>query len=152
MDALTSWRDGPAKQDIVEFVERVCGDERSPGVPLEHRVAVFDNDGTLWCEKPMPSQFDLIVRRLVQMAEGEPALRDRQPWKAAHDRDVGWFPAVMTDHDASVDTNLPALLAGILAAHQGISVEEFEQRRTRSCALRSIRRSDVPTSTRHTPR
>jgi phosphoglycolate phosphatase-like HAD superfamily hydrolase len=127
MDALTSWRDGPAKQAIVDFVDGVCGDERSPSVPLEHRVAVFDNDGTLWCEKPMPIQFDFIFRRLVQMAEADPALRDRQPWRAAHDRDVGWFAGVMADHYAGVDTDLPTLLAGILAAHQGISVEEFEQ-------------------------
>jgi len=45
-------------------------------------VAVFDNDGTLWCEKPMPIQLDFILRRLVQMAQEQPELRERQPWKA----------------------------------------------------------------------
>ena len=126
-DALISWRDGPAKKAVVDFVERVCGDGRSAAVPLEHRVAVFDNDGTLWCEKPMPIQMDFILRRLVDMAEAEPELRDRQPWKAAYSRDFDWFAAVMTDHYAGIDTNLPALLGGILAAHQGISVEDFEE-------------------------
>lgn len=52
-------------------------------VPAEDRVAVFDNDGTLWCEKPMPIQLDFILRRLVAMAEQDPELRCRQPWQAA---------------------------------------------------------------------
>jgi hypothetical protein len=46
-------------------------------------VAVFDNDGTLWCEKPMPIQADFILRRLYEMAQADPGLRGRQPWKAA---------------------------------------------------------------------
>jgi hypothetical protein len=79
---LAGWRDGAAKQAIVEFVDRACGDgpER---VPLGERVAVFDNDGTLWCEKPLPIQADFVLRRLLEMAEADPALRERQPWKAA---------------------------------------------------------------------
>jgi hypothetical protein len=80
---LASWRDGSAKQAIVEFVARVCGEDGSEPVPVEERLAVFDNDGTLWCEKPMPIQLDFILRRLVEMAEGDEALRERQPWKAA---------------------------------------------------------------------
>jgi hypothetical protein len=80
---LTSWRDGPAQRAIVEFVARVCGADGSAPVPVEDRLAVFDNDGTLWCEKPMPIQLDFILRRLVEMAEADTALRERQPWKAA---------------------------------------------------------------------
>jgi hypothetical protein len=53
-DELSSWRDGPAKQAIMNFVARTCGEDGSMAVPPEERVAVFDNDGTLWCEKPMP--------------------------------------------------------------------------------------------------
>jgi hypothetical protein len=49
----------------------------------EERVAVLDNEGTLSCEKPMPIQLDFILCRLVKMAEADPALRERQPWKAA---------------------------------------------------------------------
>jgi hypothetical protein len=52
--ALASWRTGPARQAIVDFVTRVTGAGGSAPVPVEQRVAVFDNDGTLWCEKPMP--------------------------------------------------------------------------------------------------
>src|SRR3954462_4475726 len=111
---LSTWRDGPAKQAIVEFVEQTCGDG---GVALEERVAVFDNDGTLWCEQPMPIQADFIIRRLAQMAGDDPALKDKQPWKAAHERDYAWFGKVLADHYAGDDSGIPVLLGGVLAAH-----------------------------------
>jgi FMN phosphatase YigB (HAD superfamily) len=125
---LSSWRDGPVKQEIIEFVARVVGDDGSEPVPVEERLAVFDNDGTLWCEKPMPIQLDFILRRLMEMAEADPALRERQPWKAAYERDYGWLSAVMTEHYAGNETNVKVLAAGILAAYDGISVEDFESR------------------------
>src|SRR6185436_19978434 len=81
----------------------------------------------LWCEKPMPIQLDFILRRLQEMAEQDPALQDRQPWKAAHERDYAWLGSVIAQHYAGDDTNLPTLAAGVLAAHAGISVDEFEQ-------------------------
>jgi phosphoserine phosphatase len=123
---LTSWRDGPAKQSIVTFVQRVCGEDGSQPVPVEDRLAVFDNDGTLWCEKPMPIQLDFILRRLAAMAEADSALRDRQPWQAAYERDYGWLSAVMAEHYAGDETNVRVLAGGILAAYDGISVEDFE--------------------------
>ena len=79
---LSSWRDGPAKQAIMNFVARTCGEDGSTAVPPEERVAVFDNDGTLWCEKPMPIQLDFILRRLAEMTATQPELAERQPWKA----------------------------------------------------------------------
>src|SRR5881227_1595843 len=123
---LTSWRDGPAKQAIVTFVQRVCGEDGSRPVPVEDRLAVFDNDGTRWCEKPMPIQLDFILRRLAAMAEADSALRDRQPWQAAYERDYGWLSAVMAEHDAGDETNVRVLAGAILAAYDGISVEDFE--------------------------
>jgi phosphoglycolate phosphatase-like HAD superfamily hydrolase len=126
--ALTSWRAGPAWQAIVDFVARVTGADGSPPVPVEQRVAVFDNDGTLWCEKPMPIQLDFILRRLREMADADPALRDQQPWKAACEQDAEWLSSVITDHYAGDDRKVEVMLAGILAAYAGMSVEEFEQR------------------------
>ena len=123
---LTGWRDGAAKQAIEAFVARVCGADGSAPVPIEERLAVFDNDGTLWCEKPMPIQLDFILRRLAEMAEADAALRDRQPWKAASERDYAWFSKVMAEHYAGDDSNVRVLAAGVLAAHGGISVEDFE--------------------------
>src|SRR5436305_1384712 len=106
----------------LEFTERTV----SAGVPAAERVAVFDNDGTLWCEKPMPIQADFILRRLAEMAQADPGLRGRQPWKAAFERDYGWLGTVLAEHYAGNDTNVRTLLAGVLAAFDGISVEDFE--------------------------
>jgi phosphoserine phosphatase len=123
-EPLVSWRDGPAKQAILDFVGRVTDVDV---VPVEQRVAVFDNDGTLWCEKPMPIQLDYILRRLAEMAEAQPELCARQPWKAVAERDFGWFGALMAEHYAGDDTNVRALAGGILSAYAGISVEDFEE-------------------------
>jgi phosphoserine phosphatase len=125
-DPLPGWRAGSTRQAIQEFVRRVT-DEGSPDfVPPPERVAVFDNDGTLWCEKPMPIQLDFILRRLAVMADQEPALRTRQPWQAAYTRDYGWLGQVITRHYQGDDRELPVLAAGILQAFANITVEDFE--------------------------
>jgi phosphoserine phosphatase len=125
-DPLPSWREGTSKQAILEFVERTTSDGSPDLVPPPERVAVFDNDGTLWCEKPMPIQLDFILRRLVAMAEQEPELRTRQPWQAAYTRDYGWLGQVVDRHYQGDDRELPVLAAGVLQAFAGISVEDFE--------------------------
>jgi phosphoserine phosphatase len=126
-DPLPTWRDGATKDAVLRYVEQICSEGSPDFVPTEERVAVFDNDGTLWCEKPMPIQLDFFLRRLVAMAEADAALRDRQPWKAAYERDSGWLTRVMDDHYAGDDTNLPVLASGLLAAFANISVDEFER-------------------------
>src|SRR3954471_20945257 len=108
---LASWNDGAAKRAIVEFVARTVSD-----VPVEERVATFDNDGTLWCEKPLPIQADFILRRLSAMDEAPPEQRERQPWKAAYEHDYAWLGAVLPEHYAGDDTNVRTLAGGILAA------------------------------------
>ena len=105
-DPLASWNPSTAKEAILDFVARTCDEDSLERVPERERVAVFDNDGTLWCEKPMPIQLDFILRRLAAMAEADPTLRERQPWKAAHDRDYGWLARVMAEHYAGDDTNV----------------------------------------------
>ena len=126
--ALPAWAAGPAHERILEFLARVRGDDGSDPVPVEERVAVFDNDGTLWCEQPLPIQADFILRRLAEMAEADPSLRERQPWKAAREQDHAWLSAVMTEHYAGDDSKVGTLLKGILAAYAGMSVEDFEHR------------------------
>jgi hypothetical protein len=118
--SLATWNDGVAKKAIVAFAEQAAS------VPVEERVAVFDNDGTLWCEKPMPIQADFILRRLFEMAEADPELRERQPWKAAYGHDNAWLGAVIAEHYVGDDSNVKTLLGGILSAFAGISVDEFE--------------------------
>ena len=75
---LASWRDTPTREAIVSFAETAARD-----VPPEERIAVFDNDGTLWCEKPMPVELGFILQRLAAMAEADASLRAKQPWQAA---------------------------------------------------------------------
>jgi phosphoserine phosphatase len=125
-DPLSTWSQGAAKEAIISFVGQTCADGSANAVPVAERVAVFDNDGTLWCEKPMPIQLDFILRRLAEMAEVDPALRERQPWKAARERDYSWLARVVAEHYAGDDTNVGTLAAGILAAFANLSVDQFE--------------------------
>ncbi|MDI9915378.1 HAD family hydrolase [Rhodococcus sp. IEGM 1379] len=123
---LPSWRDGATKAAVLSFVEQVTAEGGPDEVPPDDRIAVFDNDGTLWCEKPMPIQLDFILRRLVEMAEHDPELRTRQPWQAAYTKDYAWLNNVITAHYRGDDTTLKVLAAGVLAGFAEVTVEEFE--------------------------
>jgi hypothetical protein len=103
--ALSSWRAGPAKKAILALLAAACGQDGSEPVAPDERVAVFDNDGTLWREKPMPIQLDFILCRFVEMAQADPALRERQPRNAAGENDHAWLATVMMEHYASDDRN-----------------------------------------------
>jgi hypothetical protein len=119
---LPSWSDGAARTAIVGFVEQTV----SNAVPVEERIAVFDADGTLWCEQPVPVQVDFILRRLAQMAKADAKLRDRQPWKSAYEHDNDWLGKAITEHYAGDDTKAKTLLGGVGDAFAGIDVEDFE--------------------------
>ena len=97
-DPLPTWHDGPTKTAILDFVARVSTSGGPDFVPPAERVAVFDNDGTLWCEKPMQVEIGFLLERLQAMAEADAALRDRQPWKAAYEHDYAWLGTAMTKH------------------------------------------------------
>lgn len=128
-DHLASWNDTPARAAVTDFVARVT----APGedfVAVEDRIAVFDNDGTLWCEKPMPVQLWFILARLAEMAEKDPTLRTRQPWRAAFEKDYAWLGSVVERHYAGDDSQVKVLMAGILAGFAGMSVDEYESAAT----------------------
>jgi phosphoserine phosphatase len=117
-DPLPSWREGATKAAIQAFVESVS----EPGesyVPEDERVATFDNDGTLWCEKPMYVQADFVFRRLREMAEEDPARREQQPWKAVVEGDREWLAGLMQ--------HVPELIRGVTEAYEGITTQAFEQ-------------------------
>jgi phosphoserine phosphatase len=115
MTELASWNDTAARAAIEEFVASAS----------EPRVAVFDNDGTLWCEKPMPIQLDFTLRRWAAMAEADASLRERQPWKAAREGDAHWLGAAIAKHYQGDDGDLKVLMAGINEAFEGMGVEEY---------------------------
>jgi phosphoglycolate phosphatase-like HAD superfamily hydrolase len=124
---LESWNDGPSKSAIVDFVDRVTT-EGPDHVAPEARVAVFDNDGTLWCEKPMYIQLDFLLRRFKEQAEVDRALRHRQPYQAAYTGDLKWLGDAVTKHYQGDDGDFKVLMGAVLTAHHAITVEEHADR------------------------
>jgi phosphoserine phosphatase len=139
-NALPSWNDGPTKQAIVDFVERVTREGGAEYIAPAERVAVFDNDGTLWCEKPMPVELGFILERLAEMAEQDESLRERQPWKAAYEKDYAWLGDVIVKHYHGDDSDVKVLMGGILQAFAGMNVETYA-----AAADAFLRRAQHPT-------
>ena len=125
---LDSWRDGPTKAAIVDFVGRVTLDDGPDYVAPQARVAAFDNDGTLWCEKPAYVQLDFLVRRLAALADADPLLKARQPYSAAASGDLAWFGHAVTKHYQGDDSDIKVLGAGILSANSAITTEDHAAR------------------------
>jgi phosphoserine phosphatase len=122
---LPSWRDTDTRRAIVEFVEE-ANTAGAPGyVPPAERIAVFDNDGTLWTEKPMPIQLDFIMRGFAAAAQHDPTLAEQQPFKAAHERDFGWLGRAITKHYQGDDSDLKLLFAGLSKISVGVEVEAY---------------------------
>jgi len=116
-DALPSWRDGAAKTALVDLIRSVT----EPGddfVPAGERIVAFDNDGTLWCEKPMYPQADFLLRRWAEQAHADPSKAKDQPWKAVVEGDHAWLAAIV-DH-------VPELIKGVTSAYDGITTQAFE--------------------------
>jgi len=117
---LPSWNPGRTRTAILDFVADAA-DQVAP----EERVAVFDNDGTLWCEKPMPIELGFILERLAAMAADDASLQERQPWKAAHEHDHGWLGGAITKHYHGDDADVKVLLGGVLQAFAGWTVDDY---------------------------
>ena len=145
---LASWDDGATKSAIVDFVTRVTHVGGPDYVEPAARVAVFDNDGTLWPEKPLVIQLDFTVRRLGEMAAADPELQQQQPYQAAYEKDLQWMGAAMVKYYRGDDSDLKLLMAAVPKAFESLSVEEYDrsvvaffddavnphlQRRYRSC-------------------
>jgi hypothetical protein len=92
---LPSWRDSAAKSAITEFVRKVTNEKSSDFVPAPERIAVFDNDGTLWPENPMPFQLVFALDELKRRLPDEPAWKDDPIVQAALE---GNLPALLADH------------------------------------------------------
>jgi phosphoserine phosphatase len=127
-DALPSWRDTETTRAIEAFVTAATR-EGDPGyVKRAERIAVFDNDGTLWTEKPMPVQLDFILRGFAAAAERDPGLRGRQPYKAAYERDARWVGRAVVKHYEGDDGDLGLLLDALSEASAGVEVESYADR------------------------
>ena len=124
---LSSWNDTPTRQALVDYVGRAVQEGGAQYVPPAERIAVFDNDGTLWCEKPMPPELGFVLLRLAEMAEQDPSLRTRQPWQAAREKDYAWLGGVLTKHYHGDDSDVKVLLGGILQAFATVSVDTYAE-------------------------
>ena len=127
-EILSLWNETPAKKAIINYVNAVTNSKGPDFVPEADRIAAFDNDGTLWCEKPMYIQLDFILRRWVEMANENPALREQQPWKAAVEKDYAWLGNAVTKHYRGDDSDLPVIMKGLLTAFEGITIEDLSER------------------------
>src|ERR1700752_2801561 len=125
---LENWNDGATKSAIVDFVDRVTAHGGSDYVEPQARVAVFDNDGTLWWKKPMYIQLDFLVRRFAEQAQADPSLREKQPYKAAFEGDLKWLGDAVTKHYQGDDSDVKTLVAAVLTAHHSITVEAHADR------------------------
>jgi hypothetical protein len=116
-EPLPSWKDGSSKQAIVEFVGKVTREGGPDYVAPPERIAVFDNDGTLWSEQPYYFQIFFALDRVKQLAPQHPEWKDQQPFAAA----------LAGDTKGVVAGGVESLLKLIVATHAGNTTEEFER-------------------------
>lgn len=115
-DPLPSWNAGPTKQAIVEFV-RATTDASSPQlVPPAERIAVFDNDGTLWPSHPMYTQLAFALDRVKELAPQHPEWKTTQPFQAVLENDMKALAAAGEKGIAEL----------VMATHAGMTTAEFE--------------------------
>ena len=115
-DALASWNGGAAKSALIDFVAKVTTESASTYVPPAERIATFDNDGTLWVEKPMYIQLQHGLRAIGKMAAAKPEARERQPFKAVYEKDAAWFGKVSEDYANGDPTGFFTVAAGVAEA------------------------------------
>jgi haloacid dehalogenase-like hydrolase len=116
-DPLPSWNDGPAKKAILDFVARTTTMGSPDYVPVAERIATFDNDGTLWTERPIYTQFVFALDRLKALAPKHPEWKTKQPFKAVLEGDVKGL-------EASGEKGLIELM---MATHAGMTTDEFSE-------------------------
>jgi phosphoglycolate phosphatase-like HAD superfamily hydrolase len=115
-DPLPSWNDTAPKKAILAFVAKVTKEGTPDFVPQPERVAVFDNDGTLWCEHPMYTQLAFALDRVKALAPKHPEWKEKQPFKAVLDG----------DHKALAEAGEKGLVEILVATHTGMTIGEFE--------------------------
>ncbi|MEJ2034178.1 MAG: HAD family hydrolase, partial [Deltaproteobacteria bacterium] len=114
---LLSWNDGKAKQAILTFVEKVTTPGSPDFVPPAERIATFDNDGTLWTEKPLYVQLYFALDRVKALAPQHPEWKEKEPFASLLKGDVKGVLA----------GGKPAMLEIIMATHAGMTTEQFEE-------------------------
>ena len=114
---LPSWNDGPAKRSIIEFVEKVTTPGSPDFIPVPERIATFDNDGTLWCEQPLPVQLYFALDRVKALAPQHPEWKTQEPFASL----------LKGDMKTALAGGDQALIQLLMATHTGMTTVEFEQ-------------------------
>jgi hypothetical protein len=117
VETLPSWNEGPAKAAILKFVADVTREGSSTYVAPAERIAVFDNDGTLWCEQPMYVQLAFALDRVKELAPQHPDWKTKQPFKAVLENDM----------KALGEQGERGAVELIGATHMGMSSDEFHR-------------------------
>ena len=117
IELLPSWKEGKAKQSILEFVAKVTKEGSPDYVPPAERIATFDNDGTLWAEQPMYFQAFFVFDRVKALAPQHPEWKDKEPFASVLKGDV----------ESALAGGEQALLEMAMATHAGMTTEEFEK-------------------------
>jgi len=116
-DPLPSWNEGKTKQSIIDFVNTVT-DENSPNyVKPEDRISTFDNDGTLWSEKPLYFQLMFALDRIKVLAPEHPEWKNKQPFKGVLENDL----------KAVMESGMKGLMEIIATTHAGMTTDDFEK-------------------------
>jgi len=116
-EPLPSWNDTAPKQAIIAFVEKTTKEGSPDFVPISERIAVFDNDGTLWAEQPMYFQLFFALDRVKALAPQHPEWKDKEPFASLLKGDV----------KAALAGGERALAQIVMATHAGLTTEEFEK-------------------------
>ena len=116
-DQLPSWNEGQAKQSVVTFVEHVTTQGSQDFVPVAERIAVFDNDGTLWAEQPIYFQLAFALDRVKALAPQHPEWKGKEPFASL----------LKGDLKAALAGGEPAILEIVMATHAGMTTGEFEE-------------------------
>ncbi|UVL37941.1 haloacid dehalogenase-like hydrolase [Pseudomonas sp. B21-040] len=115
-EPLPSWNDGPSKKSIIEFVQAVTDQSSKDFVKPEERIAVFDNDGTLWSEQPMYFELLFALEEVKRTAAQHPEWKTTQPFKAV----------LENDHKALEAAGLEGIMKIFVATHTGMTTEAFD--------------------------
>ena len=116
-DPLPSWNDTAPKKAIVAFVEKVTKEDSSDFVPHAERIATFDNDGTLWCEKPLPVQLFFTLDRVKALAPQHPEWKTKEPFASL----------LKDDLKGALAGGEHAILEMMAVTHTGMTITEFEK-------------------------
>jgi hypothetical protein len=116
-DPLPSWNEGPAKKAILDFVARTTTAGGPDFVPVEERIATFDNDGTLWVEQPIYTQVVFTLDRVKALARKHPEWKEKQPFKAVLEHDMSALKV----------SGEKGLVEMMMATQAGTTTDEFAQ-------------------------